>query len=217
MIRRALAPALVLLCLAHPAIAAPADPHAKHHHHHSAAKAPEPARTEPRHAAPTQETAKPAPTPATPPPPPPDLTIGSETKMKLPRFASLKMDEVNLRSGPNLRSPIEWVFKRHDLPVQIEREFQLWRQISDQDGVRGWVHGAALTGRRTFVVTTTARTIRSDPKEDADPVAVVKPGVIGRIRSCEANADWCQVQVGDYRGWLKRDAFWGSYPGEAIR
>ncbi|MEJ1979294.1 MAG: SH3 domain-containing protein [Acetobacteraceae bacterium] len=49
------------------------------------------------------------------------------------------------------------------------------------------------------------------------PVARLKPGVVGRIRSCDANALWCQVQVGDYRGWLKRDEFWGVYPGEAIQ
>ena len=155
-----------------------------------------------------------APAPATPPAEPPK---GTSTGLPLPRFASLKTDEVNLRSGPGLRYPIEWVYKRRDLPVQIEREFEVWRQISDQEGVKGWVHQATLVGRRSFVVTGHEQTVRSDPQTNADPVARLKPGVIGRLRSCEAKADWCQVQVGDYRGWLKRDEFWGSYPGEAIQ
>ncbi len=73
--------------------------------------------------------------------------------MPLPRFASLKTDEVNLRTGPGLRYPIDWVYKRRDLPVQIEREFEVWRLVADQDGVKGWVHQATLAGRRTFVVT----------------------------------------------------------------
>jgi SH3-like domain-containing protein len=44
----------------------------------------------------------------------------------------------------------------------------------------------------------------------------MKPGVIGRIRSCQASSDWCQVQVGDYRGYLRREQFWGTLPHEAI-
>jgi SH3-like domain-containing protein len=163
----------------------------------------------------------PAPVPATPPapaPPPaaPEPAKGS-TGLPLPRFASLKTDEVNLRKGPGLRYPIAWVYKRRDLPVEIEREFEVWRLISDQEGVKGWVHQATLVGRRTFVVTGGEQTMRSDPQDTAAAVARLKPGVIGRLRACEAKADWCQVQVADYRGWLRRNAFWGIYPGEAVQ
>ena len=154
---------------------------------------------------------------ALPPKPSDEPAKGSNTGLPLPRFASLKTDEVNLRSGPGTRYPIEWVYKRHDLPVQIEREFEVWRLVADAEGIKGWVHQATLVGRRTFVVKEPERTLREDAKPDAPPVARLKPGVIGRIRSCEANADWCQVQVGDYRGWLSRDAFWGTYPKEAIQ
>jgi SH3-like domain-containing protein len=40
--------------------------------------------------------------------------------------------------------------------------------------------------------------------------------VVGRLKSCAAAADWCQVQVEDYRGWLKRSDVWGTDPGEAV-
>lgn len=53
-----------------------------------------------------------------------ELPKGSVTGMPLPRWASLKSDEVNLRKGPGTRYPIEWVYRRHDLPVQIEREYK---------------------------------------------------------------------------------------------
>ena len=33
---------------------------------------------------------------------------------------------------------------------------------------------------------------------------------------CGAASDWCQVQVGDYRGYLRRSQFWGTLPGEAV-
>jgi SH3-like domain-containing protein len=160
--------------------------------------------------------ATPSPQPAEPPPAPAEPPKGTSSGLPLPRFVALRSDEVNLRAGPGTRYPIEWVYKRRDLPVEIEREFEVWRLIRDQDGIKGWVHQATLTSRRGFVVTGAERTLRQQAKPDASPVARLQPGVVGRIRSCEANADWCQVQVGDYRGWLKRDEFWGTLPGEAV-
>ena len=83
--------------------------------------------------------------------------------------------------------------------------------------MKGWVHQATLTGRRSFVVTGAEQTMRAAANDTADPVARLKPGVIGRLRACDAAAPWCQVQVGEYRGWLRRDMFWGIAPGEAVQ
>lgn len=162
-----------------------------------------------------------APAPSAPPPVPPEAkpaepAKGSMTGLPLPRFAALRSDEVNMRRGPGTRYPIDWVYKRRDLPVQIEREFEVWRLVQDQEGVKGWVHQATLTGRRSFVVVGTEQTMRGEAGDGAAAVAILKPGVIGRIRGCQTGAPWCEVQVGDYRGWLQRTQFWGTYPGEAV-
>jgi SH3-like domain-containing protein len=171
--------------------------------------------------------AKPEPMPA-PPPPPPDEAKGAPpeklsdpekpegTPSRLPRFASLRSDDVNMRAGPGTRYRIDWVYKRRDLPVEIEREFDVWRWVRDADGVQGWVHQATLMGRRSFIVQKTDATLRASSSDGASAVAILKPGVIGRIRSCPANSDWCDVQTGSYRGYLRREAFWGILPGEAI-
>jgi len=135
---------------------------------------------------------------------------------KLPRFASLRSDEVNMRAGPGTRYRIDWVYKRRDLPVEIEREFDVWRWVRDADGIQGWVHQATLMGRRNFIVGKNEATLRSSASDSASPVAILKPGVIGRIRSCPAASDWCDVQTGSYRGYLRREAFWGLLPGETI-
>jgi len=179
---------------------------------------------------PVQHAAHQVPAPAPPvitPAPPPEVTKpdaaepaspkqGSVTGLALPRFAALKSDDVNLRVGPGTRYPIGWVYKRRDLPVEIEREYEVWRLVSDLDGNRGWVHQATLSGRRTFIVRETARTLRRSPEPGAAPVAVLKPGVIGRIVNCAANAAWCELQVGEYRGYLRREEFWGAFPGEPV-
>lgn len=170
------------------------------------AKPPVPAVVPPPAAVPTPEAEKPV-----------EPGKGSNTGQPIPRFATLRSDDVNLRSGPGTRYPIEWVYKRRDLPVQIEREFEVWRLVRDHEGVKGWVHQAVLAPRRTGVVIGDEQVLRRDPKDDAAPVARLKPGVIVRLRSCEQAADWCQGQVQDYRGWIKRTAIWGTFPGEAIQ
>jgi SH3-like domain-containing protein len=146
--------------------------------------------------------------------PDPDKQEGAVAK--LPRFASLRSDDVNMRLGPGTRYRIDWVYKRRDLPVEIEREYEVWRWVSDPDGNRGWVHQATLMGRRNFIVQKADATLRSDPADTASAVAILQPGVIGRVRSCEAASEWCNVQAGSYRGFLRRQQFWGVLPGEAI-
>lgn len=146
----------------------------------------------------------------------PDPEKPEGTAAKLPRFASLRSDEVNMRAGPGARYRIDWVYRRRDLPVEIEREFDVWRWVTDADGVHGWVHQATLMGRRSFIVQKADATLRSDASDSASAVAILKPGVIGRIRSCEAKSDWCNVSTGSYRGYLRRSQFWGLLPGEVI-
>jgi len=184
----------------------------KHPAAHTAAKPAAPQPTAPPPPSPPPVAAA----PASPAKPPPDPAKGTVTGLPIPRFVSLRTDDVNLRSGPGTRYPIDWVYKRRDLPVEVEREFEVWRLVRDPDGVKGWVHQATLTGRRSFFVMGGEQVMRESASETAAPVAKVEAGVVGRIRECPASSDWCEVQVGDVRGWLKREAFWGTLPGEAV-
>lgn len=163
-------------------------------------------------------TAPPKPAVIEPPKAPPeqDPNKGSVTQLPIPRFVSLRSDEVYLRAGPGTRYPIQWVYKRREMPVEILREFDVWRLVEAPDGIKGWMHQATLSGRRSFMVKDADATLRHDPQETGAPVAILKVGVIGRLRSCAANSDWCQVQVGDYRGYLQRSQFWGTLPAEVV-
>lgn len=180
-----------------------------------AAQRPPPQRPAARPPAPAVIPAPIVPTPE--PEKPATPTKGSNSGLPLPRFAALRSDEVYLRTGPGPRYPIDWVYKRRDFPLEIEREFDIWRLVRDQEGVRGWVNTQTLSPRRTAVVTGAERVLRRDAKDDAAPVARLKPGVVVRLRSCEAGSEWCQATVGDHRGWMKRTELWGTYPGEEIK
>ncbi len=156
-------------------------------------------------------------TSARPPPATPETNKGSVTGLPIPRFVALRTDDVNMRKGPGFRYPIEWVYKRRELPVEILREFEVWRLVETPDGARGWMHEATLVGHRSFIVQGADATLRSDPRDEASPVAILKVGVIGRLRSCQAGSAWCRVRVGDYDGYLKRTQFWGTLPDEIVQ
>ncbi|MFM7416963.1 MAG: SH3 domain-containing protein, partial [Alphaproteobacteria bacterium] len=145
-------------------------------------------------AAATAGAAKP-PEAATAPAPPPERapTTGSVTGLPLPRFAALRSDEVNMRSGPGTRFPIEWTYQRRELPVEIVREFELWRRIRDPEGTEGWVHQSTLMGRRSFIVRGAPGSevmLRRRAEDQAQPVARLRPGVVGRLRACDTRRYW---------------------------
>ena len=133
----------------------------------------------------------------------------------LPRFASLKSDEVNVRTGPGQRYPIDWVFRRANYPVEIVAQFDVWRQIRDPEGTLGWVHQSLLSGQRTALITGGVRTLRIEPSDSASGVALAEPGVMVNLRSC-VDA-WCEVTARGYTGWLRREELWGVYPRETLR
>ncbi len=143
----------------------------------------------------------------------------SPSGLPLPRFVSLRAEEVNLRSGPGVRYPIDWVITKRDLPVEIIAEFDTWRKIRDHQGSDGWVHQTMLAGRRTVLVSGpagTQRRLRRTDKDDAASVAMLEAGVIGRLLQCPRNGEFCRIEVEGYQGWLRRDEIWGIYRAEFI-
>ena len=48
---------------------------------------------------------------------------GSVTGLPIPRFITLKSNEVNLRKGPNSKYPISWTYQRKGYPMQLIAEF----------------------------------------------------------------------------------------------
>ncbi|MBI4185162.1 MAG: hypothetical protein HY521_14320 [Proteobacteria bacterium] len=134
----------------------------------------------------------------------------------VPRFASLRAGEVNLRTGPGRRYPVEWKFLRESLPVEVLVEYDTWRKVRDSEGTVGWVHQSMLSGKRTLIVTGEPRPLRREPVAEAPPRAVLEPGVIATILSCPPTGAWCRVALGPHEGWLRRDEFWGVYPNEAV-
>lgn len=137
------------------------------------------------------------------------------SKLPIPRFVSLKSEEVNVRIGPGTRYPISWVYRQKGLPVQVVDEFdEHWRKIEDIEGSTGWVHSSLLDGRRYMLIKGETRVIRRAPEEEAPPLIKAEPRVKGQLLAC--TKDWCRVQIDSRKGWIRKNEMWGAYEDEVF-
>jgi len=141
--------------------------------------------------------------------------------LPLPRFVSLKSGRVNSRIGPGVDYSVDWLYLKPGLPMEIVQEYDNWRRVRDADGAEGWVNQSLLSGRRTAIAAPWQKgkdatiSLLSDPDPKADVVAIIEPGVIGNIRTCDGQ--WCEMAFGSYTGWISQSQVWGAYPGELVK
>ncbi len=140
--------------------------------------------------------------------------VRAPSGLMVPRFASLRSDDVNMRTGPGTRYPIEWVFTRLGLPVEITAEYDVWCRARDSEGAEGWIHRGMLSGKRMAIIRSEPRTLRAKP-EDAGPAAAkIETGAIGQILACKK--DWCRLKFDGIKGWMPKTDFWGVGPDEVF-
>ncbi|MEP0522061.1 MAG: SH3 domain-containing protein [Hyphomicrobiales bacterium] len=142
--------------------------------------------------------------------------------LALPRFVSLKSNQVNVRVGPGQDYDVAWIFVKGGLPVEVIQEFDNWRRIRDAAGNDGWVFHSLLSGRRTALVTPWAG--RAEPlplyrerSSGAKLNARLESGVLVNIEECDGS--WCRANLRNsdeqtFRGFLQQDKLWGVYANE---
>ena len=140
-----------------------------------------------------------------------------ESGLKIPRFVSLRSNHINTRSGPGSRYPIEWVYLQSSAPVEVIAEFELWRKIKDWQGSESWVHKSMLSGKRAVkVITPGENNLFAKDDYQSKVIAKVEDEVIGEIKKCPANNNFCLIQFDSISGWLPRHSLYGIYPDEII-
>jgi SH3-like domain-containing protein len=128
---------------------------------------------------------------------------------EVPYWASLRVDEVNLRVGPSADYPIDWVDHRAQLPMKVVRVREGWRLVEDVDGTQGWVVARLLSPERTaLVVGKGLAAIRAAPAESGAVRWKAEPGVVGRLGKCDAG--WCEFDANGRRGWVAQARLWGA-------
>lgn len=146
---------------------------------------------------------------------PSPLLAAGGSGLPVPRFVTLKNDDINVRTGPGTRYPIQWVYHRAGMPVEVIEEYDLWRKIRDVEGTTGWVHKTMLDGRRAVMVRgKEAHILRMEPEPAAKPLLKTEPMVTARLMECQL--DWCRIQVSGRKGWMEKKYLWGIYPEEVF-
>ena len=135
------------------------------------------------------------------------------TTFPLPRFVSLRADEVYVRAGPGKKYPVEWVFKKASLPVEIILEYENWRKIKDYEGQSGWVHHSLLSGKRTAIVKADGYTPVYKSKSWNNGLSVkLEQKVVVELTECER--ELCKINAAGFVGWIEKSALWGVYVHE---
>ena len=141
--------------------------------------------------------------------------IGSETGYKIPRFVSLKSNDVNLRIGSSTNYPIILKYITNNLPVKIIEEYESWRKIIDIRNNQGWIHKSLLKGNRYGII---------NQSSDSNLQLLNKPrgrviggiGINNIVKINRCLIDWCLIEYKENKGWIKKDNLWGVFKNEKI-
>ena len=142
--------------------------------------------------------------------------------MSLPRYASLRSNLVNSRSGPGRRYPIEWVYTQKKAPVEVLQSYEymkeLWYQIRDWDNSESWVHHSMISKDRTAkVITPGENNLYKKPDYSSKIIAKVESDVVGKIIKCPKNKAFCLLKFQSMEGWIPRKDIFGVYENEEIK
>ena len=138
---------------------------------------------------------------------------GPVTGLDMPRFVSLKSDNVNLRVGPSTNYPITIKYITKNLPLEIIDEFDTWRKTKDHEGTIGWLHKSLIKGDR-FILTGQHidENVNIYKRPNGKMIGLVKKNNILDLKKCVL--DWCKVNYNGFSGWLLKKNIWGVYKTE---
>ena len=139
--------------------------------------------------------------------------IGSETGYEIPRFVSLKSNNVNLRIGSSKNYPIILKYVTKNLPIKIIEEYGSWRKIIDIENNQGWIHKSLLKGDRYGIINQTHKyNLKILNKPKGNIIGEIGKNNLIKINRCLIN--WCLIEYKKNKGWIKKDNLWGVFKDE---
>ena len=143
------------------------------------------------------------------------MSADAQKTREPPYWASISAGKALMRTGPGKNFPATWLYQRADLPIRVLEVYPNWRRVQDPDGTTGWMLVHLLSDERTALVTGgEPRPMHEEPNSSSRIAYRAAPGVVGRISRCKG--DWCLLDVGGKRGYIRKDSFWGSEQGESF-
>ena len=127
----------------------------------------------------------------------------------LPRFVSLRFNNINTRIGPSLEYPLKYTYNYKFQPVKIINEYFDWYEIEDINKDTSWIYKNNLSAGR-YVITIKASLLYEDEKF-SDIVANIAKGSLFKLHDCKDNL--CKVETNfnntNYKGYIFKSDLWG--------
>lgn len=131
--------------------------------------------------------------------------------LPVPRFVSLKSDDVNGRTGPDEKYPLKFKYKRQGLPVKIIAETEIWRKVEDPDGIIVWIKKDLLSAKRTLIIRPSGGALTANlynkAADNAQIIAKVANNTVATI--IEQKPGWRKIKIGKFTGWIRASDAWG--------
>ncbi len=129
--------------------------------------------------------------------------------LPVPRYVSLKFDQVNARSGPGDDYRLLWVYRAKGLPLQVVAETKDWRRVCDPTGALAWVKSTGVDGRRTTLrLQPSALPLLDRPARGGKPQAILAPRATAFMGHCKDG--WCKLKTPGGQGWAPAAVLWGA-------
>ena len=142
--------------------------------------------------------------------------FGNETGLEIPRYTSLKSDDVNLRVGPSINYPIVLNYIVKNYPLMIVEEYQDWRKVIDFKNNSGWIHKSLIKGNRFGIVVTNPKNfVKVYNTISGKTIGEVENGNIIELRKCKLK--WCLIGIQNHYGWIEKKYIWGVNDNEVFK
>jgi SH3-like domain-containing protein len=136
------------------------------------------------------------------------IFFAKEVLAKNNYFLMLKNNKVNVRYGPDLNSPIKYIYKKKFLPVKVIDKKENFRRIIDIKNNSGWIHTSQLSKRKSFILLED-QLLFTKPTKYSKPILKIAKGRLLLVKKCKKK--WCKVKTENYFGWIRTNNIWGKY------
>ena len=131
----------------------------------------------------------------------------SSTAQENNYFLMLKNKKVNVRYGPSLDHPVKYIYRKINLPMKVIDKKENFRSIIDHKKNSGWIHISQLRPSHSLITTNEKILFKTSTKY-SKPLAKLEQGRLLKVIECEEKC--CNINTGDYSGWLIKDNnIWG--------
>ena len=142
-----------------------------------------------------------------------DFVFSNEKNLKqtefIGKFLSIKSDKVNMRTGPDNRYDIKYVYIRRNLPFKILGSFDEWYFVQDPDLETGWIKKNLFfnSKKQSFVFVLEKNGVLCKTSRNSNKKIKIDHFYILRLNYCKDN--FCLVNFDNNKLWCEKKDLWG--------